>query len=626
MWRVTLLLLLLVCEVTCRIGGQRILFKVVSGDTSLPNVLQARRDFDLWQARRAKGGVVATVAAPSASMKRFLAQYPHVHVLYKEVLNASSQMAAGRRTADAYRTADVITASMQALETSHPALAKVYTIGTSVEGRSILALKLSRSPSVDDPSKPEVVFVAGHHAREWISMEVGLRLAEYVACVEAVVPRIASLLNTVELWFVPLLNPDGYIYTYQGGDRYWRKNREKNIGGHYGVDLNRNYDYLWSLLGASNDPDSETYLGPSPMSEPEVRAMRDFLGYRDPSQTITLPVSATTLQDTTGSSSASIQTSFSHPAVSGWTSASTYLTWTANVTAGARYVVEVLQSSSSSTGATYSISLNCTNGTSALRGTIAASYGGYMQYVRLGVVTPVTTLCSIQMHAVGFGSSNVLGTIYGIRLANRDAPLVMPTSLLSRPIGLLSYHSYGQTIAWPVSGEYQVPANAPLLTAIARKMADLILQTTQTTYDPLMAADTYLASGDAVDWFWYTHDGAPAYTIELPPDGSVPGLSGFVLATDQIEPTTRGNVPAALYFAEYVSKRQNVSWYEQQFVDDGTSSAVPTEHSTLLIVTIAVVSAAALLLALAFAAKVWIAPRLARSDGGPGGAFEPVPQ
>jgi len=83
-----------------------------------------------------------------------------------------------------------------------------------------------------------------------------------------------DILTRARIVFVPVVNPDGLIETWEG-DRMWRKNRRDN-GGSYGVDLNRNYDAEWGGGGSSGSPPSDTYRGPSVESEPEVYGLARF--------------------------------------------------------------------------------------------------------------------------------------------------------------------------------------------------------------------------------------------------------------------------------------------------------------------------------------------------------------
>jgi len=79
-------------------------------------------------------------------------------------------------------------------------------------------------------------------------------------------------------YVVPVVNPDGYLYTWQStSNRLWRKNRRQNAGGTYGVDLNRNWDDHWGGEGSSGTPSSDTYRGTAPFSEPETKAVSAYV-------------------------------------------------------------------------------------------------------------------------------------------------------------------------------------------------------------------------------------------------------------------------------------------------------------------------------------------------------------
>jgi len=144
------------------------------------------------------------------------------------------------------------------------------SIGASVEGRPILAVKVG--PAGDDPARPNVLFMATHHAREWVSTAVAMKLIRWLA--DSAPP---ALLGSRDVWVIPVENPDGYQYTFTD-DRLWRKNRRLNGDGTYGVDPNRNYPAFWGVddLGSSQTPGTETYRGPSPASEPETQAIIAF--------------------------------------------------------------------------------------------------------------------------------------------------------------------------------------------------------------------------------------------------------------------------------------------------------------------------------------------------------------
>ncbi|MGW1496255.1 M14 family zinc carboxypeptidase [Streptomyces sp. NPDC002402] len=168
---------------------------------------------------------------------------------------------------------------------AHPALTKVVSIGKTVKGQDILALKVSKgAKKFRDGSKPSTLYLSNQHAREWITPEMTRRLMHYYLANYGKDPRITKIVDSTELWFVISANPDGYDYTFTGTDeRQWRKNLHDNNGDGKitpgdGVDLNRNFAYKWGYdnEGSSPDPASETYRGTGPASEPETRALDAF--------------------------------------------------------------------------------------------------------------------------------------------------------------------------------------------------------------------------------------------------------------------------------------------------------------------------------------------------------------
>lgn len=168
---------------------------------------------------------------------------------------------------------------------AHPGLTKVESIGRTLDGQDILALKLTRDAKKSkDGAKPAVLYLSNQHAREWITPEMTRRLMHYYLDRYGTDRRVKKIVDSTELWFVLSANPDGYDYTFKdAGTRLWRKNlRDVNgdgvIGTGDGVDLNRNFAYKWGYddEGSSPNPTSETYRGPSPESEPETRALDAF--------------------------------------------------------------------------------------------------------------------------------------------------------------------------------------------------------------------------------------------------------------------------------------------------------------------------------------------------------------
>ncbi len=176
-------------------------------------------------------------------------------------------------TPSKYHSHDEVITELIALEDS--GVAQTHIIGGTHEGRDIWAVKISDNPS-DDENEPGAIFLGCHHAREWISVEVPLYIAQYLANNYDGDAEVKHLVDNCEIWIVPVVNPDGYEYS-RTGDRMWRKNRRDNGDGTFGVDLNRNYDSMWGTVDAPATTSAITYRGPSPFSEPETQAVRDLV-------------------------------------------------------------------------------------------------------------------------------------------------------------------------------------------------------------------------------------------------------------------------------------------------------------------------------------------------------------
>lgn len=141
-------------------------------------------------------------------------------------------------------------------------------------------MRISKNAAVDE-NEPEVFYNALHHAREPMSMSQLIYFMWYLLENYETDQEVGYLLDHTELYFVPCVNPDGYIYNEvvsPGGGGLWRKNRRDNLDGEFGVDLNRNYGYEWAFddRGSSPSSDSEVYRGAEAFSEPETQALKKF--------------------------------------------------------------------------------------------------------------------------------------------------------------------------------------------------------------------------------------------------------------------------------------------------------------------------------------------------------------
>ena len=154
----------------------------------------------------------------------------------------------------------------------------------TIENRPIHWLRISDNPTVDE-AEPEILYTALHHAREPQSLSQILYFMWYLLENYATDPEIKFIVDNTELYFVPCVNPDGYVQnqtTNPNGGGFWRKNRRVNQDNTRGVDLNRNYGFNWGFnnIGSSNVTNNETYRGTAAFSEPETRLMRLFCSKR----------------------------------------------------------------------------------------------------------------------------------------------------------------------------------------------------------------------------------------------------------------------------------------------------------------------------------------------------------
>ena len=226
------------------------------------------KGFDIGAVRAVRGGIEVDVVGHPHDRGALLA------LPYPSRVSIADLRARSQATATNYRDLANYESEMQALVTTYPNLARLWTIGTSIEGRPIHALELAGHVNNDD-GRAETAFLGLHHAREWPSGEMVMNLATDLAQKYGSDGRVTKLLNKTRVWLVPVVNPDGFVYS-RTVDSLWRKNRRDNGGGSFGVDNNRNYAYQWSGPGASNNKNDETYRGTARFSEPESAAVRDL--------------------------------------------------------------------------------------------------------------------------------------------------------------------------------------------------------------------------------------------------------------------------------------------------------------------------------------------------------------
>lgn len=182
---------------------------------------------------------------------------------------------------DSFPTYAATSAYVDSLVATYPEMVTRISLGTSLQGREIFGFRMtSPVPPIGNAArKPVVVIQSLQHAREWIGLTSALYTATQLLANYQTDPAVRQALDTYEMVFIPIVNPDGYEITWTS-DRYWRKNAHTITPPPriVGVDLNRNWSVGWGLnSGSSNSYSSETYRGTAAFSEPETKAVRNYL-------------------------------------------------------------------------------------------------------------------------------------------------------------------------------------------------------------------------------------------------------------------------------------------------------------------------------------------------------------
>lgn len=192
-----------------------------------------------------------------------------------------------------FHTPAQVDGELTGLATANPGVAQIFTYGQSVEGLQLRGIKISDNVATNESAEGDLVFVALHHAREWLAAEMALYLADQLLARRQTDPALRACMDNLQIWVIPAANPDGYVHSASApANRYWRKNRSTNSDGSRGVDLNRNYGYQWGMGAGGSEgstiPMDETYIGPSAFSEPETAAFRNFVqGLANPKALVT---------------------------------------------------------------------------------------------------------------------------------------------------------------------------------------------------------------------------------------------------------------------------------------------------------------------------------------------------
>jgi len=170
--------------------------------------------------------------------------------------------------------------SLDRLVANFPNLCTKFSTGSSYQGKPLWCLKISDNPGTNE-DEPACFFNGATHAREPMGTSCCVAFAVDILSRYGTDSLATWLINNREVYIVPVMNPDGYVYNSDSGGatNNWRKNRRAPVPPNIGIDLNRNYGYKWGYdnSGSSGQPSSETYRGPSRFSEPETQVIRDFM-------------------------------------------------------------------------------------------------------------------------------------------------------------------------------------------------------------------------------------------------------------------------------------------------------------------------------------------------------------
>lgn len=256
-----------------RFDGERVVRVTVADESQLATALELSDD--VWSHEIGVGPIDLRVN-PTQLAALDASGLPYetlIDDLQAKIDSERSSIETGVTFFDAYQRYEQVNAYLGSLVTLRPDLAQIVNVGVSLEGRNMVAIRIT-GPG-DATNRPEIFYHGGQHAREWITVPVSTYVADQLVRNYDTDPYIRRLVDRCVFYILPIMNPDGYIYTWDS-NRLWRKNRRNN-GGSFGVDLNRNWGWQWGGEGASATPSNDTYRGPSAFSEPETQAMRDFI-------------------------------------------------------------------------------------------------------------------------------------------------------------------------------------------------------------------------------------------------------------------------------------------------------------------------------------------------------------
>lgn len=196
------------------------------------------------------------------------------NLIEQQTYNDTSGQRSSASYYEQYHSLEDIYFWMEQMVESHPDMLEKINIGSSFEKRPLYVLKMTGK----EKTATNAIWIdCGIHAREWISPAFCLWFVGHAVGFYGTDEYMTNLLKYIDFYILPVMNVDGYHYTWTA-NRMWRKNRSKHPNNKcYGTDLNRNFDAGWCGSGASSNSCHDTYCGPNPESEPEVAAVTSFI-------------------------------------------------------------------------------------------------------------------------------------------------------------------------------------------------------------------------------------------------------------------------------------------------------------------------------------------------------------
>eukprot|EP01012_Entosiphon_sulcatum_P054282 TRINITY_DN7493_c0_g1_i1.p1 TRINITY_DN7493_c0_g1~~TRINITY_DN7493_c0_g1_i1.p1 ORF type:complete len:419 (-),score=88.92 TRINITY_DN7493_c0_g1_i1:59-1279(-) len=257
-----------------RLDGHKVVTANIDTQQKLDALKSAHPDWDIWSNDCVlfvgEGNDIHLPADGEHELQRFNISYKTMIPDLQAAVEAT--YARSNATQDwfaAYHTYDEIHQWYSTAARTYASIASWQTVGSSVQGRSLGLFTIDTKKG----ATKKAYIQAGIHAREWISPAVTNYIVNELLTKYGSDSAITDLLDKVILYVVPVVNPDGYSFTWTN-TRLWRKNRRQNSASSFGVDLNRNYGSHWGCCGGSSgDPNSDTYRGPAAFSEPESDAL-----------------------------------------------------------------------------------------------------------------------------------------------------------------------------------------------------------------------------------------------------------------------------------------------------------------------------------------------------------------